>query len=657
MKCDETKPACRHCIRRGITCGGYPKAFKWKQFVDPEVGTKAHDASEGQTPAPKGRAPVASLSNRPGEAASPGIANYLDEAMNSIIGDSGSRSQIRPSVLGSEGSNVGAAGASSTIDDFTDNDLSVSFDESLDQDFGATALQNVLEQNPMQAMTTTTWNANTGFGDFLDDGDSALMLGNLMRHSTTPLYQQPSAEAGQIDLITRLFQSQTCVVLSVKDDFLDNPWQSLIWPLTKNYPELKHALNAMTCLQCCKLKPELHARGLNHLAQGIAGLRRSVANQSIRVDAALATTLALSLARTWEAPRTTTDFEYMNEAKTLLKQALANVDFSTLSAKNTQRLSFLANTWIYMDVIARLTSSTTDDNVDTELISKCRLLEMSTQAQIDPLLGCAADLFPLLGQAADLVRYVWQDESRRNSPAVISQAAELMRSAETWMPEIDMSSAIEPEFIIADAIQTGEAFRWSLILMLRQAVPALPGFRTTEQIAQKILVYLATIPAASASTCVHMFPLLIAGCEVSDQENRTWVSERWKSMTGRLISGVVERCVELTEEAWKRKDSQEDDPFASAAFASSGHDRPFGMLEDTAIDPNTMFADIVELTGDDGEQTSPTSQDEGMVEQILGLGESATTQQPSSSSPATSLRSRLSWLAVMHDWKWQVMLG
>ena len=494
MKCDETKPACRHCIRRGITCGGYPKAFKWKQFVDPEVGVKPHETIAGTSNAKsKNDGSSRGPGTRPAQSRSPGIASYLDEAMNSIIGNSRAPAQ------------------EVDVDD-------EAADFNVDEDYsGGQVLQaepanpfgNGFNQTQTNTSTMGNWLPNTGLEDLFDDhSSSALMLSN-MRNST-PMYQQPSTEASQIDLITRLFQSQTCVVLSVKDDFLDNPWQSLIWPLTKSYPELRHALQAMTCLQCCKLKPELHARGLNHLAQGIAGLRRSVANQSIRVDAALATTLALSLAKTWEAPRTTTDFEYMNEARTLLKQAIANVDFSTLSAKNTQRLSFLANTWIYMDVIARLTSSTTDDNVDTELISRCRQLESSTQGQIDPLLGCAHELFPLIGQAADLVRFVWQDESRRNSPTVISQAAELMRLAETWMPEIDVTNAVEPEFIIADAIQTGEAFRWSLILMLRQAVPALPGFRTTDQIAQKILVYLATIPAASASTCVHMFPLLIA---------------------------------------------------------------------------------------------------------------------------------------------------
>lgn len=32
LKCDETKPSCHNCIKRGISCGGYATAFRWKPF-------------------------------------------------------------------------------------------------------------------------------------------------------------------------------------------------------------------------------------------------------------------------------------------------------------------------------------------------------------------------------------------------------------------------------------------------------------------------------------------------------------------------------------------------------------------------------------------------------------------------------------------------
>ncbi|GMM44496.1 hypothetical protein DAPK24_010710 [Pichia kluyveri] len=34
LKCDESKPYCNNCIKRGIVCGGYAINFKWKDFSD-----------------------------------------------------------------------------------------------------------------------------------------------------------------------------------------------------------------------------------------------------------------------------------------------------------------------------------------------------------------------------------------------------------------------------------------------------------------------------------------------------------------------------------------------------------------------------------------------------------------------------------------------
>ena len=30
LKCDETKPTCRNCERRGVRCGGYQKVLQWR---------------------------------------------------------------------------------------------------------------------------------------------------------------------------------------------------------------------------------------------------------------------------------------------------------------------------------------------------------------------------------------------------------------------------------------------------------------------------------------------------------------------------------------------------------------------------------------------------------------------------------------------------
>ncbi|KAH8153638.1 uncharacterized protein LAJ45_02451 [Morchella importuna] len=41
LKCDESKPTCHQCQKRGVTCGGYKKDFKWRAFEESALGGKA----------------------------------------------------------------------------------------------------------------------------------------------------------------------------------------------------------------------------------------------------------------------------------------------------------------------------------------------------------------------------------------------------------------------------------------------------------------------------------------------------------------------------------------------------------------------------------------------------------------------------------------
>lgn len=664
MKCDETKPACRHCTRRGIVCAGYPKSFKWKTFVDPETGTKLQEDNVSGKNASAGGMVLDFRANQPGNPNSPGLANYLEDALLSIVGPQDASATASHSISPEQQAADGEPG-------FDTTDYAELFSEAREvQD--ETAEENVQEvqtevaepANPIRSDTAPTWLSSIGINDFANAalGDSsALVLGGSAASQGAPiLYQQPSTEPANLELMTLLFRSQTCQVLSVKHDWEESPWQSLVLPLTKSNAALRHAIIAMTCLQGCTLWPELHARGLSHLNQSVISLRHGMERGTIRVDAALATTLALSLAKTWEAPRTATDYEYMNEAKMLLKQAIAKVDFTSLAPKHARRLHFLANTWIYMDVISRLTSFTIEDTLDVDLISACGLLGSDLeQSKIDPLLGCASELFPLIGKAADLVRSIWKQEKRPNSPVVVAQAAELLRSAENWAPQVDLSNSAEPTCVVSDAIQTAESYRWSMILMLRQAVSALPGFTSHEDLAQKILVYLATVPAGSGAVVVHMFPLLIAGCDIVDQENRNWVVERWEMMKSRMISGIVDRCLELTREAWRRKDGQEAMTTIPLDVGSDETLMDTTQIEDVGENID-FFEGILQATDDDlgipitqeYELTSDLS-----IENVDAQIPSARKLMPKTSDASNTLRARLSWLAVMHDWKWQVMLG
>jgi hypothetical protein len=69
LKCDETKPTCRQCAKRSVTCGGYKKDFKWRPFEEPNVpGKQAAKARRGTSLLPILRATVdtgQTLTSRP----------------------------------------------------------------------------------------------------------------------------------------------------------------------------------------------------------------------------------------------------------------------------------------------------------------------------------------------------------------------------------------------------------------------------------------------------------------------------------------------------------------------------------------------------------------------------------------------------------------
>jgi hypothetical protein len=258
--------------------------------------------------------------------------------------------------------------------------------------------------------TTPSWVTGPGLEGFAfaDQVDlTGLELETILPTSDNfPLHCRPDSQASYEELITTLFQRRTCGILSVKYDCDDNPWRSLVWPLTRNNPALSYAISAMTCLHLCSSRPELHSKGLMHVQQSIGILREPLEFGTIQVDVALATKLALGLAKSWEASRTSTGFEHLKEAKILLEKRYQVLENTEISLKRTRRLSFLANTWMYMDVIARLTTFGPDDCIDTKLITACNLLQKRTRdTKLDPLMGCASDC-SVIGKAADLVRRI-----------------------------------------------------------------------------------------------------------------------------------------------------------------------------------------------------------------------------------------------------------
>lgn len=464
---------------------------------------------------------------------------------------------------------------------------------------------------------------------------------------------QPTLAPGSQEMLTMRFDKLTCGILSIKDGMMENPWRTLIWPLAKSTPALHHAILSLSAFHAAKENPSMRVHGVKHMRQSIVCLRQQI--QSMRADTALATSLALAFADTWDQ-NTRTCIQHLRGAKALMLQVLNAGLQGGLQPEELDRIRFLYNTWTYMDVIARLTSL--DESGPQDLNPSIFHLPTDAVHEIDPLMGCAATLFPLIGKVGRLVQRVRKTST--NSVSIVSQAMELKALVEQWEPPLWFEPPEDPTSEVQHSIQMAHAYRWATLLYLHQAVPELPS-EPAEELAKRVLILLATVPPTSRTTIIQMFPLLAAGAEVDSDDDRKWVLERWAVVQSRLMIGGVDRCLDVIREVWARRDKlkaeqreqQQQEMFASrrtGSFSSENKGKITSPLQRSANNGR----------GFHGRVNPGDHSDRSMRRQSVSTA--SKTGQSRRGSALSSLeniefertiRSRLHWVNIMGEWGWE----
>ncbi|KAI9805024.1 MAG: hypothetical protein M1833_006327 [Piccolia ochrophora] len=477
------------------------------------------------------------------------------------------------------------------------------------------------------------------------------------------LYRQPDLPAGSPEMLMLRFDKQTCGILSVKDGPTENPWRTLIWPLARESPALYHAIASMTAFHTSKERPALRIEGVEHMRQSIGSLAGNIANMP--TDTALATTLALAFSESWDQ-HISTGIEHLRGAKILVDQALVKHKRQNLVGEELARMKFLVNTWVYMDVIARLTSVDTDESNDFDNVV-ISYGPFTGSSEVDPLMGCASSLFPVIGRVANLVRRVRRSDG--NSPSIISTAMDLKSQLEQWSADIFFDAPEDPTSDIEHSLQTAEAYRWATLLYLHQAVPEIPSLSSSE-LAKKVLVYLATVPLSSRAIIVHIYPLLAAGCEAVGQEDRQWVQERWSTMTSRMWIGNIDRCWEVVKEVWDRRDAFDAEKSAreSALNEAFSPERlsPLDTLSKRKLSaeemsPSDLFnwSEVTQDAFAAGKRRA-ASGDSGVPKALClpnSGGRSPLESQNDDMDYERTVRGSVHWVGVMKDWNWEILLG
>ncbi|PSK34383.1 Transcriptional activator protein UGA3 [Elsinoe australis] len=479
------------------------------------------------------------------------------------------------------------------------------------------------------------------------------------------LPQEPSFSIDSIEQITMHFDRLTCEILSIKDGPTENPWRTLLWPMAHESQAVFHSVCALAAFHGARHEPRLRITGREHNDWAIQNLHEGLRDDSIGRENRLACSLALGFADGWNH-YTTSGSMHIKGARMMIRQALEEHQRTPLRGLRLRRLKFLCNTWVYMDVIARLTSTDQDETDEYEQIYSIFGNPdiqhegfgidwgMGVDAQLDPLMGCASTLFPLIGRTANLARRVRRSNSI--SPALITQALELKEQLESWDPPDFIEEPEDPTSTVPHALQTARAYQWSTLLYLHQTVPDIPS-ATSAQMAKKILQLLATVPAQSRFLIVHIFPLMAAGCEAANDEDRQWVRDRWAAMGRRLQIGSIDRCMEITEEVWARRDAQNAAPRRPLVPTANAHEMGFprhhrpGRTDSMDVRNSGLGLSSFQPNMD-------VDMNEGLFPLMMSRPSWPQVREWSDEMNAQyNVSGRLHWLGVMKDWNWEILLG
>ncbi|KAI9846056.1 MAG: hypothetical protein M1838_001418 [Thelocarpon superellum] len=617
LKCDETKPSCQQCHKRNVTCGGYKKAFKWRPLEEASFTSKPKKGSDGHSPpladpGPSAAYPPGSLPTPPYTAAFPNMTfpaastgpymsnpppasnpptySFEPQTMQAMP-----HVQVLPPISGpliqpldrsaestptlptaTTASSAPRSGQSPRLIDLllpgTDMNAPPVEHQTYRAEQPAGVFAMVTPQHVPPVSTageeedveeiprgpefeTALWPTRYTSTAFTASGRPHTL--HTLINGIPP---QPSISPGSPEQLMLRFDKQTCGILSIKDGPTENPWRTLVWPLAKDSPALYHALASLTAFHTSKEQPSLKLDGVEHMRQSVRALATNIG--SMRIDAALATTLVLAFSESWDQ-HISTGIQHLRGAKLLVNQALVKHRTSRpMAGADLATLRFLVNTWIYMDVIARLTSIENDDFNDFDTFVSFGQGLYSIQPELDPLMGCASNLFPMIGRVANLIRRV--RNSKGNSPSLIAQATTLKAQIEEWTVPDQFETPEDPTSEVDHSVHTAEAYRWATLLYLHQAVPEMPSL-SSGQLAAKVLTLLSMVPLSSRAIIVHIYPLLAAGCEADDEETRRWVKYRWDAMARRMWIGNIDRCWEVIKEVWDRRDASRQ-PYGRALY-------------------------------------------------------------------------------------------
>lgn len=146
----------------------------------------------------------------------------------------------------------------------------------------------------------------------------------------------------------------------------------------------------------------------------------------------------------------------------------------------------------------------------------------------------------------------------------------------------------------------------------------------------------------------------MAGCEAVSEEVRQWVRDRWAAMAQRLRIGPIDKCMDVCEEVWRRRDEHRDSKGRTRrALVSTAELQSLRSKRSFIAQRGGSYSSSIDLdegwNGFDERRRMTLGDVEQFGASFRGLrGTSSGTMDPE-----YTVRGRLHWVGVMKDWGWE----
>ncbi|RLV93661.1 hypothetical protein JA1_002387 [Spathaspora sp. JA1] len=654
LKCDETKPQCMNCRKRKIQCGGYAVNFKWKSFNESEqVSTDTATTTTTTSTSPSVASATSNEFKQHLELVSISVTgksimeiNKENELISLGLNPNNYTKEDQPNKLNS------LVEAATLIDHPSPPTTPKSPHSSIFSPELKTNL-NIPHEFDIGGVTPSSFSAIVNFA--FEDIDALTMIEaqtptSQPKLTTSSMTESLINSSSEQQHLLYLYSEYTCSILSIKNGTKENPWRELILPQAIHYPCLYNSMASMTLFHLSgSLNPEamadMRSRGYSYMKKCVFELLKGLSSAEevkLPADIALATCLNLAFIDSWYTP-TTSGIAHLKGAKSMIERVLKilnekseSTDKLVLVDNNFDReleqgkihipksIQFLFNVWIYLQVLAQMTSNSNQDDKGVDLVAAITSMSQPvhknanpettsesgeqqetspstdpfsisplidftnyTPELIDPLLGCGQSLFSIMGKVANLsikIRKSKTNAKHTNSIMTISTASNLKQQLINWKPPISSTDHDHPftptdstTWDIPQCIATAESYKYATLIYLHQSVPEIPCL-SSHKLAQKIFFLLASIPEDSNLHVVLIFPILVASCEANPGEERDWCVDRWRILFEKMGIGNVERAFDIVKEVWKRKDEQMNEVNDKSEEEDNKYDQLSGLM-------------------------------------------------------------------------------